>query len=40
MILTGCESLDKSLRLNPSTKACEKNRKEITDINGTFFKTL
>lgn len=27
MILTGCESLDKSLRLNPSTKACEKNRR-------------
>lgn len=40
MILTGCESLDKSFGLNPSTKACEKNRKEITDINVTFFKTL
>ena len=40
MILTGCESLDKSLRLNPSRKAYEKSRKEIADVNVTFFKTL
>ena len=40
MLLTGCESLGKSFRLNPSTQAYEKNRKEVADINVTFFETL
>lgn len=37
MLLTG---LDKSLSLNSSMKACEKNKNEIEDIDSIFFKTL
>lgn len=34
------ESLDKSLGLNSSMKACEKNKSEVADINSIFFKTI